>query len=96
MVLLNQNPSCLLAVSAPSAAIWPVVLVCTAIVAIFVGWVLARRLRLHYFSSIAESRAVKDLGMDAWDEASARLDEDDPGFPPPPPPMREPDPRWQT
>ncbi len=95
MVLLKLNPGCLLAAADPSAALWPIVLVCTAIVAVFVGWVLARRLRLHYFSSIAEGRVAKDAGTDAWDEASARLDEDDPGYPPQPP-MREPDPRWQT
>lgn len=96
MFMITQNAISLFAATKPSAALWPVVLVCTAIVAVFVGWVLARRLRLHYFSTIAESRARKDAGMDAWVESSARLDEDDPGFEPPPPPMREPDPRWQT
>lgn len=84
------------------SAQWLVLLFSTAIVAVFLGWVLARWMRLRHIRLTAAAFTAPDHA-DAWTEAARRLgadnDNDDTADPDPPPdqqPPRNPDTRWRS
>jgi len=78
---------------------WLVILFSAAIVAVFLGWVLARWLRLRHLRLTAAAIASPDH-TDAWTEAARRLGADDDTADPDPPsdqtPPGRPDSRWRS
>ncbi len=73
-------------------------LVIVGILALYVGWLLARGLRLRHQRMLARTGTKTELG-DAWSEAALRMgpgEGDDPDLPPESGPPTGPHAQWQS
>ncbi|VAX40198.1 hypothetical protein MNBD_PLANCTO03-1897 [hydrothermal vent metagenome] len=95
-----------LAATAPIAAGIPermalaqrlMILLAVAVVVLFLGWIIARWLRLRHIRLTAETPPGTNLS-DAWSESAGRIeaDPDDDATDPGGSPDTDPDPRWQV
>lgn len=90
------DPHPLLAATDPARVVWAVellVLVVTALFAVYLGWVLARQFRIRFLRLSGVSHAPRGRA-DAWSESGRRLQP--PPVDPEPHRRKPPDSRWQS
>ncbi|MCB9848970.1 MAG: hypothetical protein H6814_11210 [Phycisphaeraceae bacterium] len=77
---------------------WQLMLIGSALMAVLLGWVLARMLR-HRWQVLATDPGPHMSHTDAWAESAARIGSDDDTVdldPPRDSPPRDPNPRWRS